>query len=645
MPVISTNTAANTAVRYLNSNSQSQSDSLAKLASGSRINKASDDAAGLAISTKISSDVAALEQASTNASHGISILQTADGGAANISDILERMKTLASQSSSGTVTDTERAYIQAEFEQLQEEIDGITTSTRYNGQSLLDGTSDFSDDTIVTNASVAATLGQGTETGTKSGTAAELTFTTEDISVAANSVGTFAITVDGQDYAVELDNSSTATATSFDADDVALAIQTALASADVSVSVSGADVTITTNSTSADSEVAISTVAGGTGIDDLDVTDVTADTVTSADGTDEFISFAEGETLSFTVDDTFVTYTAEADEDLTGAQLATKLQAAMDEAGVTNLSVAATDEGAIEFTTKDGGSVTSVALAEATGTDASDLTLADAGITAGAVNGTDDAFEIAAGNSISFDVNDVTVTIDNTEGTEADTVTTQELVDAINDALAVAGEYNVSASINEENGAVEVTSVLDGEAGTVTIDNFDGDLDAENAFDVTDLNLSSDDDLEATSDASSYSVSGAEEDVATTGADVVVGSDASDAITLTISKLTSEALGVDELDVSTQAGAEKALSLLDNAIDEVSNARAEMGATMSRFEFRSAQIETSIENLEAAESAIADVDIASEQSNLSAASVMVQAAVAAAAQANQMPENLLKLLQ
>ncbi|ADZ72385.1 flagellin [Polymorphum gilvum] len=141
MPVISTNTAANTAVRYLNSNSTDQSDSLAKLASGSRITKASDDAAGLAISTKIRSDVAVLEQASTNASNAISILQTADGGAARISDILERMKVLAAQSSSGTVTDSERVYIDAEFQQLIEEIDGIAQSTRYNGDSLLESTS------------------------------------------------------------------------------------------------------------------------------------------------------------------------------------------------------------------------------------------------------------------------------------------------------------------------------------------------------------------------------------------------------------------------------------------------------------------------------------------------------------------------
>ena len=143
MPVISTNTAANSAVRYLNINSAQESSSLAKLSSGSKITSASDDAAGLAISTRISSDITTLQQAATNASQATSILQTADGGASNISDILSRMKSLASESSSGTVTDSSRTYLQSEFKQLNSEIDSIASGTRYSGQSLLDGTSAF----------------------------------------------------------------------------------------------------------------------------------------------------------------------------------------------------------------------------------------------------------------------------------------------------------------------------------------------------------------------------------------------------------------------------------------------------------------------------------------------------------------------
>jgi flagellin len=139
MPVINTNNAANSAVRYLNSNAADESSALSKLSSGSRITAASDDAAGLAIATRISSDVTVLQQAATNASQATSILQTADGGASNISDILARMKSLASQASSGTVTASGRSYINSEFSQLASEIDSIATGTRYSGQSLLDG--------------------------------------------------------------------------------------------------------------------------------------------------------------------------------------------------------------------------------------------------------------------------------------------------------------------------------------------------------------------------------------------------------------------------------------------------------------------------------------------------------------------------
>jgi flagellin len=139
MPVISTNTAANAAVMYLNVNAAQESSALQKLSSGSRITQASDDAAGLAISTSISSDVTALQQAATNASQATSILQTADGGASNIGNILARMESLASEAASGTVTDTSRSYIQSEFSQLTNEIDSIAGSTTYSGQTLING--------------------------------------------------------------------------------------------------------------------------------------------------------------------------------------------------------------------------------------------------------------------------------------------------------------------------------------------------------------------------------------------------------------------------------------------------------------------------------------------------------------------------
>ncbi|WP_029009300.1 flagellin [Azospirillum halopraeferens] len=143
MPVISTNTAANSALRYLNINSENQANSVSKIASGSRITKASDDAAGLAVGTSLISDVTVLKQAATNASHGSSILQTADGGMSRISDIVQRMRSLATQAMSGAVTDTERGYLNAEFQQLIEEISGIASGTRFNDDPLLDGTGNW----------------------------------------------------------------------------------------------------------------------------------------------------------------------------------------------------------------------------------------------------------------------------------------------------------------------------------------------------------------------------------------------------------------------------------------------------------------------------------------------------------------------
>ena len=416
MPVISTNTAANTAVRFLNRNSDDQSNSLAKLASGSNINKASDDAAGLAIATKISTDVAALEQASTNASHAVSVLNTADGGASNIADIVERMKTLASQSASGTVTDKERTYIQAEFSQLKDEIDGITESTRYNGQGLLDASSDFS----VDDTKAAAVLDLGAAPG---------------------------------------------------------------------------------------------------------------------------------------------------------------------------------------------------AYAQKTGlTDKSDI-------------------------EVSFRVNGTKITVKSAvDDTGASTaLTAPQIVEQITNQLKEKGDYTVTV---DGSANLKFTSLKTGDNARVEITKVQGE--SGDSGEQT-LLLAAIGGLTTTGDDKSASGTTTAKD--TTGAAIVVGSTAADTINLSIESLTTKALGISELDVSTEEGAAKALSILDVAIDYISEARANLGAQMSRFEFRSAQIDTSVENLDAAKSAIADVDIAKEQASLSSSSVKVQAAVAAASQANQMPQNLLSLLK
>lgn len=174
MPTVTTNTAANSALRFLNYNAMMSGNSVSKLASGSRIVKASDDAAGLAIGTRLLADVTVLRQSAVNASQGASVLQVADGGLARIADVLQRMKALAAQSLSGVPSNTERGFIDAEFQELRDEITAIAQTTRFNGDSLLDGTgtspqtffvgSEAGDNIVVSYSSLAAAASSFTAT-------------------------------------------------------------------------------------------------------------------------------------------------------------------------------------------------------------------------------------------------------------------------------------------------------------------------------------------------------------------------------------------------------------------------------------------------------------------------------------------------
>jgi flagellin len=411
MPVISTNTAANSAVRYLNINASEQSESLSKLASGSRITQASDDAAGLAISTRISSDVTTLNQAATNASHGISVLQTADGGASNISDILERMKSLATEASSGTVTDDDRTYINAEFQQLTDQIDTIADGTRYNGVSLLNGDSSFD------------------------------------------------------------------------------------------------------------------SASGGTAV-----------------------------VVGSSSDDTI------------------------------NVSISS-------LTTKDLGVV-------ASDDEAASMTLDPSNI---------DQFSLAAGKTLTLtiagDQGDSTVTF--TGQTGGSTFTGDDLISALNGDTVT----GITTSLDAD------TTFTKNDDGTLTM-------------------------ASTTTGASSSLKLSIDTSASTASTDITNVSD----LGIDVTTATGRDAG-ESLNVSTQDAANAVLDKLDTAIDTVSKVRAEIGAQESRFEFTSDSIATSVENLESAKSAITDVDVASEEAKLASSQVKVQAAVAAASSANQMTQDLLKLMQ
>lgn len=169
MTVINSNVSAIRAQNASNKAAMGLQTAMERLSSGKRINSAKDDAAGLAISTKMTSEIRGLSAAMRNANDGISVTQTAEGAMGEVANILQRMRELSVQSSSGTVSDTDRAGIQKEVTQLKSQIGDIASRTTFNGIALLSGTGSL------------ASGGSGTsikiQTGTNSGETVDVDIT------------------------------------------------------------------------------------------------------------------------------------------------------------------------------------------------------------------------------------------------------------------------------------------------------------------------------------------------------------------------------------------------------------------------------------------------------------------------------------
>jgi len=137
---ISTNVPSINAQRNLTNSQHMLQQAQARLSSGSRINRAADDAAGLAISENLKAQIRGLRQASRNANDGISLVQTAEGGLNEVGSILTRFRELAIEAASDTVGDKERGFLDVEYQQLKSEVQRIAETTRFNNRDLLNGT-------------------------------------------------------------------------------------------------------------------------------------------------------------------------------------------------------------------------------------------------------------------------------------------------------------------------------------------------------------------------------------------------------------------------------------------------------------------------------------------------------------------------
>ena len=206
--IINHNMNAMNAHRNMGSTTVSQGKSMEKLSSGLRINRAGDDAAGLAISEKMRSQIRGLNQASRNAQDGISMIQTAEGALSETQAIGQRMRELAVQSANGTYTDEDRELINQEFNQLKSEIDRIANDTEFNGSKVLNG--DKSGEKIeFDTGSITSTAATG-GTSLDDANAANVFLKTDLENVNTLGEGTFhlKLTVDGDEAKIELTDTS-----------------------------------------------------------------------------------------------------------------------------------------------------------------------------------------------------------------------------------------------------------------------------------------------------------------------------------------------------------------------------------------------------------------------------------------------------
>lgn len=177
--VINTNIASLTAQRNLNASQGTLSSALNRLSSGLRVNSAKDDAAGIAIATRLEAQSRGMSVAIRNANDALSFLQTAEGGISKITESLNRMRELAVQSANGTYTASDRANLQAEFAQLSSEIGRVASQTEFNGLQMFNGSGSQT-------FQVGANTGQTIDVSINTLSVASITISAEDITNAAN---------------------------------------------------------------------------------------------------------------------------------------------------------------------------------------------------------------------------------------------------------------------------------------------------------------------------------------------------------------------------------------------------------------------------------------------------------------------------
>ncbi|ARU57181.1 flagellin-like protein [Oleiphilus messinensis] len=692
--IINTNIASINAQRNLDTSQSANQTALQRLSSGLRINSAKDDAAGLAISTRFTSQVRGLDVAIRNAGDGVSLAQTAEGALGAMTDSLLRIRDLALQSANATNSDIDRAALNQEVQQLKEEIKRVSEQTNFNGTKLLDGT--FSDVTF----QIGANEGESVTFGIDGATVDQLGAANTD-GISSDQQGGPTQTVQ-QMLAGDLVINGIAVGASSGVDDAFSSLEqekSAIAKVAAINEVSdltGVEAVVNNTSVSGTSTFSAAAIGAGGNITINGVSiNVAASTLLSNEANLENIANTINESSGQTgVVATFggnsgtgITLTAEDGRNIVigdGTVTAT-------DAGI---ATATTYSGSFTLVSKDGSAI---------GLDTTTGNIDNAGLAIGEFSGSNSG-------AISQEVNNQTlvtgdlvingVPVGPTLASFDTASSTQNASSAIAKAQAInniAEQTGVRAEVNSTT--LNAGAITTGAAGSGSIDingvtiniaysAADTGADKQNAI-ITAINnkagqtgvsaealgdtfrlVAEDgrniflDNLTATSGTFNQANLGL---VDSGGVDLVLTTPTQSSITLLsagqieldtitgdientgfeVGTYGSNETGqlVQDIDISSVDGAILALDAVDNALNLINLQRANLGAIQNRFESTISNQAIAVENLAAANSRIRDADFAAETAELSRSQVLQQAGLSILGQANGQPQQVLQLLQ
>lgn len=660
MTVINTNISALFAQNGANSANADMQTAMQRLSTGKRINSAKDDAAGLSIASRMTSQLNGITVAIRNANDGVSLAQTAEGALGQVTDMLTRMKELAVQSANGTLGDSDRASLQNELTQLVSEVNNISKTTNFNGIKLLDG----STKSITLQTGVNATDQVAVKMVNSSADALGLNGYSVPGQVTTGRVGSSLSSVAAGDILLNGKNLSAANLTAVS--DTATALAAGINSNTVQTGVSAtAYNTLTSGAVSSNGVATGDLSINGTAVTGADASTIVSNinrdvagvnavlnsdnTITLSNNTGKGIVIAGSNAGAggFTTG-TYNGYVALNSSDGSAIKItagATGVETDFNAVGLNQMSDGATITGgattATALTTNDDLKINGTLIgASSDGSAGSKVAAINAassttGVTASAstqVTAVLDSSLMVSGNTVL--INGATVTLSDTSangGNGDGVISMTDVVGNINKA----GISGVVAS-TDSNGNLVLTSqggndisIQDGNAASLVV---------------------------SAKTADGAAVSGTLAAGITAHGQISLASTAGGAITITGSSATLLKVGLSNqggsgdlvsgaLSISTQAAATSAMSVIDQALDTVSTSRGDLGAIENRLQVTVDNLTTTSDNLTDARSRIQDADFSAETTDLAKSQILSQAATAMLAQANQSKQSVLSLLK